>query len=164
MVTAEDVDMSGCGCNRTVLKGDKGDQGIQGIQGPEGSFGYKIYVFSIKQSGSSIPTIDEYANTLSATPTLSMTGTGTYVLTLTGEFHDKNKIHCNCYTFDLTRGAVLYIFNEASGLAIGFVKLYWIDANSLGINSYNLAGVATDLSTTLGTNSRLIFPEIRIYP
>lgn len=74
-----------CNCNRTVLKGDKGDTGPTGPQGPEGSFGYKIYVFSIKQSGSSAPTIDEYANTLSATPTPSITSTGQYVLTLTGE-------------------------------------------------------------------------------
>lgn len=48
--------------------------------------GYKTYKVYMTQSGSSAPTATIIKNSLSGTPTLSRTSTGTYRITLTGAF------------------------------------------------------------------------------
>lgn len=78
-----------CNCSRTVLKGDKGDtgpRGPRGEQGPEGTFGYKIYVGLLNQTGVNDPTSIVLENTLGGTPLLGYNGVGEYKLGLSGVF------------------------------------------------------------------------------
>lgn len=130
-----------CNCSRTVLKGDKGDQGIQGIQGPEGSFGYKIYVGLLNQTGTSDPTSIVLENTLSGTPTLVYVSTGLYYLNLSAEFvEDKTAV---------------FISNpDSKRIACG----KWLNANRIEIGTMTEAGVLHNdglVDTAI---------EIRVYP
>lgn len=55
---------------------------------------YTTYVALVSQSGTSNPTSNIINNTLSGTPTLDRTGTGSYTLTLAGEF-TSGTTNCN---------------------------------------------------------------------
>lgn len=154
-----------CNCrNVTVLKGDKGDTGATGPQGPAGTMGYDVFTCYLEQNLTSNPTATILANTLGGTPSITRSNTGDYVLTLAGAFPDVNKIHSTAYTFGYSRGAAFPVFNDASGLLIGYVKIYWIDADSLGIYVYHSSASKMDLSTLVGNNIKLVLPEIRVYP
>lgn len=58
----------------------------QEIAAAPSGVGYKTYKVYMTQSGSSAPTATIIKNTLSGTPTLSRTSTGTYRITLTAAF------------------------------------------------------------------------------
>lgn len=130
-----------CNCNRTVLKGDKGDVGPTGPQGPEGSFGYKIYVGLLNQTGTSDPTSIVLENTLSGTPTLTYNGVGEYFLNLTGEFiEDKTAV---------------FISNVDSKK---IVCAKWSSVNRIAIFTMNESGTPQNA----GFSDTAI--EIRVYP
>jgi hypothetical protein len=101
----------------------------------------KVYKAYVSQTGITEPNDTVLINTLSGTPIYTRTSDGDYLLTLIGEFPTFSK--------------VLIRYNHENFAGLGIV--FWNNADSIGIASETLAGVATD-SIISG------WLEIEIYP
>lgn len=121
--------------NITTLQSDVAD--IQSITP------IKVYKSYLSQIGLNEPVATELINTLSGTPIYSRAGAGDYLLTLTGEFPDANKV-------------IIRILDQFGG---GYNFTYWNDANSIGIITKTGFGLTPGLDSILNA-----WLEIEIYP
>jgi hypothetical protein len=103
-------------------------QSSGGGGGSTASVDYKEYVAYITQSASA-PTALVAKNELGVTVTFSKNSTGDFTITATGAFPTYQK--------------VVPQFNPQSGSPI-FWNVYWNDANSLGVNTWNSSGTLAD--------------------
>jgi hypothetical protein len=101
---------------------------------------FKVYRANLTQTSTSAPTVDIFENTLGGTVTTSYFGLASYNLTLTGAFiANKTTIIIN------------------SGVKLGWIKAFRVSNDSIRIETYDNAFVASDaiLDKT--------YIEIRIY-
>lgn len=106
-------------------------------------FGYKKYVATISQAGTSAPTVTVLENTLGGTVVWTRVGTGLYNGYLAGAFVNQNKNY-------------LMINNPISSLSV--VELKWGTIDDITINTYDTSFVASDGLLSFNTI------EIRVYP
>ena len=99
---------------------------------------YKVYTAILNQSGTSAPVATVLENTLGFIPTWSRLNTGAYKITA-----PSNEFVNTFYT--ITRAGDPYFL------------IYDLDASNIGVNSFNISGVAQD---QLLYNTRI---EIRVY-
>lgn len=103
-------------------------QAGSGGGGGTASVDYKEYVAYVTQS-TSAPTAVVAKNELGVTVTFSKNSTGDFTITATGAFPTYQK--------------VVPMFNPQHGSPI-FWNVFWNDANSLGVNTWNSSGTLSD--------------------
>jgi hypothetical protein len=156
-----------CNCrNVTVLKGDKGDQGIQGPVGPEGTMGYKAYVASFSQSGTSDPAAIIRENTLTATnPSWARGVAGEYILTAANSFPSyESKLWISGTCLEIADGASVISLTNKSLSLVGYYTITVVNIDTLKMTVFNTGGTKVDLSTLIGSTTKIYLPEIRVYP
>lgn len=82
---------------------------------------YKEYISFLNQSGTNAPVNVDTINEFNITPTYTRSGSGKYLLAMPGAFPTQSKVVISIKSFDKTWGQD--------------VKAYWVDANTIAIES-----------------------------
>jgi hypothetical protein len=102
---------------------------------------YKVYTATLNQTGTAAPVATVLRNELSGTPVWTRSGTGAYLLTLTGEF---------------TPGKTFLICGTPTGTVTGPFNLGYNNVNEIGLNTLQSGSLTDGLLDVCAV-------EIRVY-
>ncbi len=142
-------------------------QGAQGPQGPQGESGtvslpYKSYVGYIQFSSDGSALNTEIFNDLESGMYFSLNSTGVYVLTVyVSEFTTKTVINPFDRISGNPAGVRLPIFNNTTGLIIGYYTINRWNPSSVRIHFWDTLNNLVNPYTLLGT--RAILADIKVY-
>jgi len=130
--------------------------------GTSAVLGYKNYTALIQQAGIATPTASILSNTLGETVTISRSGVGVYLLTITGGQFTTGKLFIPGFTNSDGTGIQIIHQVISAGVPTGNISIIRIDNNNVAFGCSDPVGVAIELSTLLAGTT---FPlEIRVYP
>jgi len=122
----------------------------------------KSYKSTLKQTGTSTPTVTELINTTTVNPTLSRPGTGSYKLEFIGLFTNTAKLIIHGFVNgEDGKTTLIPVYN--AGAIVGYYTLYYSSSDALLLKCFDAAFAAADISTILGADNHLPI-EFTIFP